>query len=189
MRGVSRGLATLVGAAASGVLIWAATRVAGPSVGDYWGVIGLLAAAGLVLSLSQVAGGWPKGGRPTISLGVLLIGFLPTLIAAGWIILYSQPSANWFQHHFDSWSTDIGVGGLVHEVGRVAMLVAFGLGVVFGFIFDTTGPRTASVPGPRAGAVPAADTAPTRVTRREDTAATRVGRPAEPPTRDRGPKP
>ena len=201
MYGLTRGVATLVGAGVAGLLIWAATRVAGPTVGDYWGLIGLAAAAGLVLALSQLVGGWTKWGRPRISLGVLLVGFLPTLIAAGWIIVYSQPSANWFQHHFNSWSGDIGVGGFAHEIGRAAVLLAFGLGIVFGFVFDTTGPDTEPVsptrrrrrrggeaqPAPTDGPPtteeparePTADTAETEATSDAD-AATRVNRPAEP---------
>ena len=195
MYGLTRGVATLVGAGVAGLLIWAATRVTGPTVADYWSVIGLAAAAGLVLALSQLVGGWTKWGRPRISLGVLLVGFLPTLIAAGWIIVYSQPSANWFQHHFNTWSGDIGVGGFAHEIGRAAVLVAFGLGIVFGFVFDTSGPDTEPVRRPRRGeAQPAPtdgpptdeparestdDTAETGATS-DDTAATRVNRPAEP---------
>jgi hypothetical protein len=75
------------------------------------------------------------------------------------------------------------------------VLVAFGLGVVFGFVFDTAGPDTEPVSRPRRGEAqpaptdgpptdkPAAestdDTADTGVTS-DDTAATRVNRSAEP---------
>jgi hypothetical protein len=197
MTGLTRGVATLTGAAAAGALVWGATQVAGPTVGDYWGRIGLVAAAGLVLALSQLLGGWTKWGWPRVSLGVLLVGFVPTLIAAGWVILYTQPSANWFQRHVESWSNTIGIGGLVHDLGHAAIVLAFGLGLVFGFIFDTTGPRTEAVVPERTAAAPPLpagpartnDTAATRVDGREDTAATRVDRPAEMvPARERGPE-
>src|SRR5437762_13768620 len=95
MYGLTRGLTTLAGVAIAGTLIWAATQVTGPTLGDYWGVIGLVAAAGLVMALSQLVGGWTKWGWPRISLGVLLVGFLPTLIMAGWIIVNAQPSPTW----------------------------------------------------------------------------------------------
>ncbi len=65
------------------------------------------------MALSQLFGGWTKWGWPRISVGVFLIGFLPTLVAAGWVLLSGQPDANWFQRHVTSWSGDISIDGLV----------------------------------------------------------------------------
>ena len=119
---------------------------------------------------------------------MFLIGFLPALIVGGWIILYSQPAANWFQRHIDSWSRDLGIAGFMHQIGLGSVLVAFGLGLVFGFVFDTTGPRTEAVPTQRPAAAPPAATpaerpapsaggdAPTRVTP-ADEARTQVRQP------------
>ena len=52
-----------------------------------------------------------------------------------------QPSANWFQRHVTSWSGSLSIGGLVDDVRTYLGVLAFGLGLVFGFTFDTTGPR------------------------------------------------
>ncbi len=51
------------------------------------------------MALSQLFGGWTKWGWPRISVGVLLIGFLPVLVVGGWVLLAGQPDANWFQRH------------------------------------------------------------------------------------------
>src|SRR5437870_5005514 len=190
MYGLTRATLTLIGAGGAGFLIWLGSTIAGdnPSAGEFWAFAGIVAAAGLVLALSQLLGGWTKWGWPRISLSVLLVGFLPTLVAAGWIILYAQPSANWFQRHISSWSSDIGISGLVQDMARASVVLAFGLGLVFGFIFDTTGPKTdeALVREPSAAAPPA----PAAPPRADDTAATRVDGPADTTaTRERGPEP
>jgi hypothetical protein len=145
MYGLTRGSLTLIGAGVAGLLVWAATRIGGGSAGEYWAIVGLLAAAGLVMALSQLLGGWTKWGWPRVSGSVFLVAFIPVLIVAGWVLLDLQPSANWFQRHIESWSGDIGLDGLVHDLGRAVDVLAFGLGLVFGLIFDTTGPRTEPV--------------------------------------------
>jgi hypothetical protein len=175
-----RGVLTLVAVAGAALLIWLSTQLGG-SVGAYWAKIGLLAAAGLVLPLAQLFGGWTKWGWPRLSTDVLLLGFLPALIVAGWVILAGQPAPNWFQRHVVSWSGDLHVARLVRHLRESYLdVLAFGLGVLFGFSFDTTGPRVAraALPPPAAGpapepwalreeptpyAPPPADTAPTRV--------------------------
>ena len=98
------------------------------------------------MALSQLFGGWTKRGWPTISLSVLIVGFVPTLIAAGWVILYAQPSANWFQRHVNSWSGTIAIDGLVHDLESLLAVLAVGVGLVFGFTFDTSGPRKPGEP-------------------------------------------
>jgi hypothetical protein len=40
-----------------------------------------------------------------------------------------------------SWSEDIGVDGVVGDFRAMIPAIAFGIGLVFGFTFDTTGPR------------------------------------------------
>jgi hypothetical protein len=62
------------------------------------------------------------------------------LIAAGWVLLATQPDPNWFRDHIRSWTDDIGITGLVGDLGQYVSVLAFGLGLVFGFTFDTTGP-------------------------------------------------
>ena len=146
MFGTVRGLSTLAGAGAAGFLIWLSTRIDQDSTGGYWAAIGIVAGAGLTMALSQLFGGWTKWGVPRISAGVFLIGFLPVLIVAGWVILAGQPDGNWFQRHVSSWSGNIGIDGPVHDLESVVALLAFGVGLVFGFTFDTSGPRRPGEP-------------------------------------------
>lgn len=162
MYGLTRGTITLLGAAAAGLLVWLATQISATSNGGYWAVYGLIAAAGLVMAFSQILGGWTKWGWPRLSLNVFLLAFIPVLIAAGWVILAQQPDGNWFRGHVDSWSGDVGIRGLVNDLGEYASVLAFGIGLVFGFTFDTTGPATHGAFGRRrrATAAPTGRTAP-----------------------------
>jgi hypothetical protein len=146
MFGTVRGVFTLAGAAAAGVLIWLSTQIGQGTTGGYWAAIGILAGAGLTMALSQLFGGWTKWGMPRISAGVFLLGFLPVLVAAGWVILAGQPDANWFQRHVTSWSSSIAIDGLVDDLRSLLPVLAFGVGLVFGFTFDTTGPRQPGEP-------------------------------------------
>jgi hypothetical protein len=140
MVGTVRGVFTVVGAGAAGLLIWISTQIGQGTLGGYWAVYGILAGAGLTMALSQLFGGWTKWGWPRISTGVFVIGFLPLLVAAGWVLLAGQPDANWFQRHTTSWSNDISIDGVVDDLRTYLGVLAFGLGLVFGFTFDTAGP-------------------------------------------------
>jgi hypothetical protein len=151
MYGLTRASTTLIGAAIAGVLLWLAgdTYDAGaifePDLsGRYWGMLGLLAAAGLVLALSQLLGGWTKWGVPRISRAVFLVGFLPALIAGLWVLIYVDPGDYWFADQIESWTDDIGLESFVETVGAMYPALAFGLGLLFGFSFDTSGPRLPS---------------------------------------------
>jgi hypothetical protein len=148
MLGMTRATATLLGVAVAGLLAWLSTQVADGTTGGYWAVYGIIAGAGLALALSQLAGGWTKWGRPRISLEVFLLAFIPTLIVVGWIVLFHQPHTNWFRSHVQSWSGDIGLMSFIQTMGGVLEMLAFGLGLVFGLTFDTTGPRAAMATGP-----------------------------------------
>ena len=170
MYGLTRGTVTLLSAAVAGFLVWLATQVNGSSNGGYWAVYGLIAAAGLVMACSQILGGWTKWGWPRLSLNVFLIAFLPVLVAAGWVLLATQPDANWFRDHVTGWTSDIGIQGLVSDLGQYVSVLAFGLGLVFGFTFDTSGPaaygpfgrRRAEPVAPGAPAPPPEDAATAR---------------------------
>jgi hypothetical protein len=107
--------------------------------------MGLIAAAGLVLGLSQLFGGWTKWGLPVMSPGVFLLAFIPTAIVVGWILLATQPDGGWQQERFTGWSSDLGITGFVNDMGVFPAALAMGLGIVFAFTFDTTGPRTRDV--------------------------------------------
>lgn len=156
MIGVTRGISTLVGAAVAGVLLWFATQVGAETSGEYWATYGLIAAAGLTMALSQILGGWTKWGWPRFSTGVFALGFLPVLVAGGWILLARQP-ADWM--NTSNWSRDLGIFGAVADLGNILPAIAFGIGLVFGLSFDTAGRQETVVEDVRREtAVPAAST-------------------------------
>ena len=159
---LTRGMITLLGAAVAGFLVWLATQISDSSNGGYWAVYGILAGAGLVMAFSQILGGWTKWGLPKLSVNVFLLGFLPVLVAAGWVLLATQPDANWFRDHIRGWSNDIGIQGLVADLGEYVAVLGFGIGLVFGFTFDTSGPNAHGPFGRRRrrAAVPAGGAAP-----------------------------
>jgi len=134
-------MATLIGVAVAGFLIWLATQISDQTTGGYWAEYGIVAGAGLVLALSQLLGGWTKFGLPRLSASVLLLAFIPALVAVGWITIFHQPHGNWFRSHVVSWSGDIGIDGFVRDMKEMLPVLTLGLGVVFGFSLDTTGPR------------------------------------------------
>jgi hypothetical protein len=185
MPGITRGVSTLLGASVAGVLLWTASQLNEGTTGGYWATYGIVAAAGLTMALSQLLGGWTKWGWPEISPYVLLIGFLPVLLVGGWVIVASQPDPNTFRDHIQAWSADIGVRDVVFNVNDVIAAIAFGIGLVFGFCFDTSGPRVRRpVEAPPAPATRDAD-APTTAERRE--VVEDDGRPAEAPETERVP--
>jgi len=166
MYGLTRATLTLIGAAAAGVLLWFATtavpdNLADASLGGYWAAFGLVALGGLVMALSQLLGGWTKWGWPRVSSHVFLVGFLPTLVVGGWMLAAHEPENYWLGRHVRSWSGDIGIDGLVDSLGLMLPAIAFGIGLVFGLTFDTTGPRIPRRrrPVPAAGAQPRPQTA------------------------------
>src|SRR5687768_3326398 len=136
--GITRGVSTLVGAAVAGFLIWLAAQLGTGSSGEYWATYGVIAAAGLTIALSQILGGWTKGGWPRISPGVLLLGFLPVLVVGGWVLLARQP-ADFF--NTSNWSRDLGIMGPVGDLGEALAAISFLIGLTFGLTFDTAGAR------------------------------------------------
>ncbi len=145
MLGLTRGVLTLIGVASAVVLIWLAAQIGDDSTADYWALYGLIAAAGLVMAFSQLLGGWTKWGWPRLSGAVFLLGFLPALVVAAWVLGAGQPTENWLQQHVVDWSDDLGLGGVVEDLLDLAGPLAFLAGLTFGFTFDTTGPRTKEV--------------------------------------------
>jgi len=145
MYGLTRATTTLLAAAAAGLLIWFATQIDDGNVGGFWAVYGLIAGAGLVMALSQLLGGWTKWGWPRLSGTFFLLAFVPIAIASLWIVLAAEPGNGWFHSHVLSWSGDLHISGLVDDLKEYVPVFAFGIGLVFGYSFDTTGPRTAVV--------------------------------------------
>jgi hypothetical protein len=158
MYGLTRATLTLIGVAAVGVLLWLATQIipgdpSEASVGEYWATYGVVAAGGLVIALSQLLGGWTKWGWPRISGNVFLLGFLPAFIVGGWILAAQEPGDGWLGRNVRNWSGDLGIEGIVNDLGLMIPAIAFAIGLVFGLTFDTTGPRSARTKGvPAAGA-------------------------------------
>ena len=141
MYGLTRATTTLLAAGVAGLLIWIATRIDSTTVGGFWAVYGLIAGAGLVMALSQLLGGWTKWGWPHLAVTFLLTAFIPIAVVSLWIVLAAEPGNGWFHRHVLSWSSDIHVRGLVESLMQYVSVFAFGLGLVFGFSFDTAGPR------------------------------------------------
>jgi hypothetical protein len=139
---VVRGLTTLLGVAAAGFLVWLATTFDLASTGEYWAAMGILAGAGACLGLSQLLGGWTKWGTPTMSPGVFLLAFLPTLVVVGGILVATRPTDTEEGDQVAGWIRDIGLGGVAEDLIVFQGVLAFALGIVFAFTFDTRGPRS-----------------------------------------------
>ena len=139
----------MIGVAVAGFLIWfgatALPTEGDATIGEFWWAVGLIAAAGLVMALSQLLGGWTKWGRPRISRNVFLFGFVPALIAGGWAVVAAEPGDHWLGSHVRDWSDDIGLESLVGDLTKVWPALAFGVGLALGLALDTSGPRTEPV--------------------------------------------
>ena len=141
----------LVGVAVAGVLIWAAAHINADHRGGYWATIGILAAAGFLLSLARLAR--VRSNAPVLpSVPALVLGFLPALIAAGWVIVARQPGSSWLESHVRNWSGDLLLGSIVADLGAYVPVLAFGLGTLLGFVF--TRPAAVTAPPSRAAEEP-----------------------------------
>jgi len=130
MRRWNRALTTLVAAAAAGFLLWYVPHFDRWSTSGYWGVMALMAVAGVLIGASQLHG---RDGNPIAS---FLIAFLPVLVAAGWVILAAQPRGSWVRDHVLSWSGDLAIDHAVRNLAEHVAVLAFGLGLVFGVTFE-----------------------------------------------------
>jgi hypothetical protein len=133
----TRGLTTAFAAGIAGLLLWVATLVGVGTTAHFWESMGIVAGAGLILALSQVIGGWTKGGHLRISPTTFAVAFLPVLVCVGWILMATQPGSGWHEGQIVTWSHDVGIYGLVHSLGLWHGALAFGFGIVLGFCFDT----------------------------------------------------
>jgi MFS family permease len=148
----TRAITTLAGALAAAALIWAATELfpaadeQALSAGDYWGIMGLLAAAGLAVALSQLLGGWTKSGSPLFSPTVFLLGFLPVLVVAGFVVWANQPpEGGWLVDDTRGFAEDIGARELLNDLSAFLALYPFAIGLLFGVCFDTAAPEEPGV--------------------------------------------
>ncbi len=138
---VVRGLTTLLGIGAAGFLVWLAAQFDLGSTGEYWAALGILAGAGACLGVSQLLGGWTKWGAPTISPGVFFLAFVPTLIVVGGILVATRPTGTDEGDQVRGWIRDLGLGDVAEDLILFQGVLAFALGIVFAFTFDTRGPR------------------------------------------------
>ena len=91
--------------------------------------------------LSQLLGGWTKWGYRDSRSPVLVTAFVPVAIVSLWVVLAGEPGSGWFHDHVLAWTRDIHLSGLVTDFLYYIPVLAFGTGLVFGFSFDTAGPR------------------------------------------------
>lgn len=145
---LTRGLTIAICAGVAGVALWGATQVGVQTTGRFWLAMAIVAAAGLLLALALHVGTGAKGLRLRLSPGTFVLGFLPVLICVAWILIATQPGHGWEEGRISSWSSSIGILGLVHSLGLWHGVLAFAFGVVLGFSFD-------GVPEPMLGTEPA----------------------------------
>ena len=141
----TRGLTTFVLAGCAGLLLYVASRVGQQTTGRFWAEMAIVAGAGLLLALPSIVGTWSNGLRLRLSPGTLVLGFLPALVCVGWILMASQPGRGWHEGTVASWSTDMGIIGVVHELALWHGVLAFGFGLVLGLTLDTV-PVVAEAP-------------------------------------------
>jgi hypothetical protein len=130
INGWTRAATTLLAAGAAGFLLWLAAQWDMHTTGGYWAAMGVVAGGGLLLGAAQLRG---AGGNPP---AMFLLGFLPVLVCAGWVIVYDQPHANWFRNHVTSWSSSIGILDVVRDVATWNGVLAFGIGLVFAYTLE-----------------------------------------------------
>jgi hypothetical protein len=175
----TRGLTLALAAGLAGLLLYLATLVGQQTTGRFWGEMGIVAGAGLVLGLAPRLGSWTAGLRLRISPGTFLLGFLPVLVVVGWILVATQPGHGWHDGTVTSWSRSIGILGLVHDLALWHGVLAFGFGLVLGSTLDAVpAPVVAPEPMPvahRERTVVRDADAPLTAERRE---AARTGEPA-----------
>jgi hypothetical protein len=136
LSGLNRAPATLLAAAIAGVLLWvAAAHIDRTTTGGYWAAYLVIGAAGLVFGLSQLRG---AGGHPP---AMLLLGFLPVLVVAGWILVAMQPNGAAPAAHVRAWSSDLGILDVVRSVGTWPGVLAFGIGATLASVLEPFGSR------------------------------------------------
>jgi hypothetical protein len=133
----TRGLTLLLAAGVAGLLLYLATLVGQTSTTRFWESMGIVAAAGLVLALAQALGSWTSGLRLRLSPGTFLLAFVPVLVAVGWVLMATQPGHGWHEGTIVSWSTNVGLMDVVHDLGLWHGVLAFAFGLTLGMTFDT----------------------------------------------------
>ena len=130
MSGWNRALMTFVAAGVAGFLLWLAAQFDMHTSGGYWAAMGVVAGCGLLLGIAQLRG---MGGNPP---AMMMLAFLPVFVCTSWVLLYAQPHSEWGRHLIRSWSGDIGIADVVHDIATWNGVVAFGLGLVFAAVLE-----------------------------------------------------
>jgi hypothetical protein len=141
----TRGITMAVAAGVAGLLLYVAARAGQQSTGRFWAEMALVAAAGLVLALAPVLGSWTSGLDLRLSRGTLALGLLPTFVVVGWILLATQPGNGLAEGTIVSWSTDLGLMGVIQTLALWHGVLAFGLGLVLGSCLDAVPVTTPAV--------------------------------------------
>ena len=125
----TRAMTMLIAAAAAGALIWYAGRFDGSTSHDYWISLGLIAAAGLIVGIALRA------------YAASLIAALVPLLVTVWVALATQPTHG----HVTNWSHDLGIGGVVRDLGVHVSVLAFGACAIAATAASLPGLRRAPV--------------------------------------------
>lgn len=133
----TRAMTMLIAAAAAGALIWYAGRFDGTTSHDYWISLGLMAAAGLIVGLAVHV--------YTAQAAASLIAALVPLFVTIWVALATQPTHG----HVTNWSHDLGIGGVVSDLGVHVTVLVFGACVMAATAASVVAPRRAPVTADR----------------------------------------
>lgn len=142
----TRGLTLALAAGLTGLGLWGATQVGTQTTGRFWIAMAVVAAAGFTLTLATHVGTWTKGLRMRVSPTTFVVAFIPVLVCVAWILLASQPGNGWQEGQIHSWSSSLGIVGIVHSLGLWRGVVAFGFGVILALSLDGV-PNPAPVDG------------------------------------------
>ena len=112
-------------------------QVGTQTTGRFWLSMAVVAGAGLLIALANHVGTWTKGLRLRMSPGTFVLAFLPASSSA-WAGSCSRTSraTGWQEGRIDSWSSSIGILGVVHSVGLWHGVLAFGFGLMLGLSLD-----------------------------------------------------
>jgi len=137
MYDLTRGLTLALVAGLAGLGLWGAAQVGTGTTDRFWLSMAVVATAGLLVVLATHVGTCTKGLRLRTSPTTFLVAFLPVLVCVGWILIANQPGNGWQEGRIDSWSSSLGILGVVKDLGIWAGVLAFGFGVMLALSLDS----------------------------------------------------